>query len=231
MWYILFFLFVIICFIVGWYKLGTILLILTVSLIIAIIHSAKKEDKKREDKDKKMKESEAEREAELQNVIIPAYNNARSQLIDKYGNPAKVFVLEQYNLDKEIIAFEESKRIWICGKDFEMKSILSCTFTDDVKVVKGQIISTTKTKSGNMVKRAVVGDVLLGGAGAVIGGSTAKKSTITTQEDDKVYHDYTVVINVDSLSDPIIRVHLGSDGKTLNEIVGLMNVIIQRNRK
>jgi len=231
MWYILFFLFVIICFIVGWYTLGTILLILTVSLIIAIIHSAKKEDKKREDKDKKMKESEAEREAELQNVIIPAYNNARSQLIDKYGNPAKVFVLEQYNLDKEIIAFEESKRIWICGKDFEMKSILSCTFTDDVKVVKGQIISTTKTKSGNMVKRAVVGDVLLGGAGAVIGGSTAKKSTITTQEDDKVYHDYTVVINVDSLSDPIIRVHLGSDGKTLNEIVGLMNVIIQRNRK
>jgi Na+-transporting methylmalonyl-CoA/oxaloacetate decarboxylase gamma subunit len=231
MWYILFFLFVIICFIVGWYTLGTILLILTVSLIIAIIHSAKKEDKKREDKDKKMKESEAEREAELQNVIIPAYNNARSQLIDKYGNPAKVFVLEQYNLDKEIIAFEESKRIWICGKDFEMKSILSCTFTNDVKVVKGQIISTTKTKSGNMVKRAVVGDVLLGGAGAVIGGSTAKKSTITTQEDDKVYHDYTVVINVDSLSDPIIRVHLGSDGKTLNEIVGLMNVIIQRNRK
>ena len=109
-----------------------------------------------------------------------------------------------------------------------MKSILSCTFTDNQNVVKGQITSTTKTNTGNMVKRAVVGDVLLGGAGAIIGGSTASKSTITTQENDRVTHDYTIIINVDSLAEPIIRVHIGSDGKTVNEIVGLMNVIINR---
>lgn len=160
--------------------------------------------------------------------IIPAYNESRTELFNKYGNPTKVFVLEQYNLDKEIIAFEESKRIWICGNDLPMKSILNCTFTDNQKVIKGQITSTTKTNSGNMVKRAVVGDVLFGGAGAIIGGSTASKSTITTQEDDKVIHNYTIIINVDSLSDPIIRVNIGSDGRTVYEIVGLMNVIINR---
>lgn len=225
---LLFIFFIIICFIAGWYTLGTILVAGTVLIIIAVVISSQKDKEKRDERDRKAKEAKAKREEELQNVIMPAYNEARTQLIDKYGNPAKVFVLEQYNLDKEIIAFEESKRIWICGKDFQMKSILSCTFTDDKKIVKGQITSTTKTNNGNMVKRTVVGDVLLGGAGAVIGGSTASKSTITTQEDDKVYHDYTVVINVDSLSEPIIRVHVGSDGKTVNEIVGLMNVIINR---
>jgi hypothetical protein len=79
-----------------------------------------------------------------------------------------------------------------------------------------------------MVKRAVVGEVLIGGAGAIIGGSTASKTTISTQENDKVVHNYTIIVNVDSLSEPIIRVHIGTDGKTVNEIVGLMNVIINR---
>ena len=139
-----------------------------------------------------------------------------------------LFILEQYDLNKEIIAFEDSKRIWICGNDFPMKSILSCTFTDNKNVVKGQLTSTTTTNSGNMVKRAVVGDVLLGPAGAIIGGSTASKATITTQDSDKVVHDYTVILNVDSLSEPIIRVHIGSDENTVNEIVGLMNVVISR---
>ncbi|MBE9467761.1 MAG: hypothetical protein IMY72_05480 [Bacteroidetes bacterium] len=179
---------------------------------------------------KERQESKTKREEELKTIIIPAYNESRTKLINKHGEPTKVFVLEQYNLDKEIIAFEESKRIWICGKDLPMKSILSCKFNDYKRVVKGQITSTTKTKNGNMVKRAVVGDVLLGGAGAIIGGTTAGKSTVMKQNNDKVYHDYTVIINVDSLSEPIIRIHIGSDGKIVNEIVGLMNVIINRNR-
>jgi hypothetical protein len=226
---ILFFIiFIIVCFIEGWYTLGTILVLITVLLIISVIISSKKNKKKREEHERRSQELKAKREEELKTIIIPAYNESCTELINKYGNPTKVFVLEQYNIDKEIIAFEESKRIWICGKDFPMKSILSCTFTDDKKVVKGQITSTTKTNNKNMLKRAVVGDVLLGGAGAVIGGTSASKSTVTTQNDDKVYHDYTVIINVDSLSEPIIRVYIGSDGKTVNEIVGLMNVIINR---
>jgi len=225
---LLFIFFICICFIAGWNTLGTILVVATVVIIIVAIIFSEKDKEERNEREKKIKEAKAKRKQELQNVIIPAYNESRTELINKYGDPTKVFVLKQYSLDKEIIAFEESKRIWICGKNFQMKSILSCTFTDDKKVVKGQITSTTKANSGNMVKRAVVGDVLLGGAGAVIGGSTARKSTITTQDDDKVYHDYTVIINVDSLSEPIIRVHIGSDRKTLNEIVGLMNVIINR---
>ena len=80
-----------------------------------------------------------------------------------------------------------------------------------------------------MAGRAVVGGILTGGAGAVIGGATAKKTTVSKQSSDKVYHDYTILINVDSLSDPIIKIPMGSDGKTVNEIVAMMNVIIHRN--
>jgi len=222
--------FTVICFNEGWYVLGTILSLIPIGMVIAMIISGKKEKVEREKQQKINQELKAKQEEDLKTRIIPAYNRSRMRLINRNGNPTKVFLLGQYDLNKEIIAFEESKRIWICGNDFQMNSILSCTFTDEQKVDKGQITSTTKTNSGNMVKRAVVGDVLLGGAGAIIGGSTASKSTITTQENDKVVHDYTIIINVDSISEPIIRVHIGSDDKTVNDIVGLMNVIISRRR-
>ena len=81
-----------------------------------------------------------------------------------------------------------------------------------------------------MVKRAVIGDVLAGGAGAVIGGATASKTTVTTQGDDKIYHSYTVIINVNSLSDPIIRIPVKDEGRLVNEIIALMNVIINRRK-
>ena len=162
---------------------------------------------------------------------ISVYSASRKVLIDKYGEPTKTISLKASDLEQEIIAFEESKRIWICGKDFSMSDILGCSLEDNHKVIKGEITSTTQTKNGNMVKRAVVGNILLGGAGAVIGGSTAGKTTITTQGDDTVQHDYTVIINVDSLSNPILTIHVGRDGVLANEIVGLMNVIINRNKK
>ena len=162
---------------------------------------------------------------------ISVYSASRKVLIDKYGEPTKTISLKASDLKQEIIAFEASKRIWICGKDFSMSDILGCSLEDNHKVIKGEITSTTQTKNGNMVKRAVVGNILLGGAGAVIGGSTAGKTTITTQGDDTVQHDYTIVINVDSLSNPILRIHVGRDGVLANEIVGLMNVIVNRNKK
>lgn len=82
-----------------------------------------------------------------------------------------------------------------------------------------------------MIGRAVVGGVLAGGAGAVIGGTTAAKDTVTvaTHANDTVIHDYTVVINVNSFSNPVVRIPLGKD--KVNEIVGLMNVIINANNR
>lgn len=226
---LLFIFFIFICFIVGWTTLGVILIILAVVLIIFVIYSTQSENVKAAELKKRNQEAITQREENLQNVIIPAYNYSYAALLKKYGTPTKTISLALYDLTKDIIAFEGSNRIWICGNDLPMKNILSCTFIDDKKIVKGKITSTTQTKNGNMVKRAVVGDVLLGGAGAIIGGSTAAKSTITTQENDKVYHNYTVLVNVDSLSDPIIYIQVGDNGTKLNEIVGLFNVIVKRN--
>lgn len=223
--------FVAVCFIAEWYILGVLLIVIPLIILIISLVSSSNEREETIKRVERQKLRQKQKEEEFKNVTIPAYQNYRSELISKYGEPAKTIILKEYNLEQEIIAFEEFKIIWICGKDFPMKSILDCSLEDNQRVQKGEIISTTKTKGGNMVKRTVVGNVVLGGAGAVIGGATANKSTITTQGDDTVHHDYTVIINVDSLSEPIIRIPIGDKGVLANEIAGLMNVIINRNQR
>lgn len=80
-----------------------------------------------------------------------------------------------------------------------------------------------------MFKRAVVGDIVGGSAGAVIGGATAKKETTFTQQDDTIIHSYTIIINIKDLVKPVISINLGSNGITANEIEGLINAVISMN--
>lgn len=56
---------------------------------------------------------------------------------------------------------------------FSKSDIIECEVIED-----GQ--SITKSATSNMIKRAVVGDILLGPAGAIIGGVTARRSRVDT---------------------------------------------------
>ena len=219
---------------IGWTLLGVALAVFIIcgAMAFFIINSALKEtaEKRRQEDEKRKQEDEEKRKQkalETEQRTL-AYNAAKNELISKYGQPDKTIIFENLNLDKEIVAFGEANRVWILGRDLSMGDILSCSFNDDQQIEKGNISYETKTNTGNMAKRAIVGGVLTGGVGAAIGGATATKETTVKQANDKVIHDYTVIININSLSEPIIRIPLGADGAKANEIVGLMNVIISR---
>lgn len=228
--WILFLLFLcIISFMAGWTTLGWILVTVFVIFGIVLAWAIRDGNKKEEERKRKQEERKAQKQAEIERKT-PIYNAKKDELVSKYGQPDKTIILEELNFEKEIIAFGKVNRVWLLGRDLAMSDIISCTFDDNQRVEKGKVSYETKTRTGNMAKRAVVGGVLTGGVGAVIGGATAKKDTVVNQENDKIIHDYTIIINVNSLSDPIIRIPLGKDGTKVNEIVGLMNVIINRNR-
>ncbi|WP_373147708.1 hypothetical protein [Parabacteroides distasonis] len=195
--------------------------------ISGAIWQDKQKKKEREERKRKQEEKKAQKQAEIERKT-PIYNAKKDELVSKYGQPDKTIILEELNLEKEIIAFGKVNRIWLLGKDLPMSDILSCTFNDNQRVEKGSVSYETKTSTGNMAKRAIVGGVLTGGVGAVVGGATARKETTVKQDNDKVMHDYTVIININSLSEPIVKIPIGSDGAKVNEIVGLMNVIINR---
>ena len=197
---------------IGWTTLGWILVIGFAVLGVFLIYAYNDGKKKEEEREEKLRLEKARKQAEKEKQE-QIYNSEKEKLIEKYGEPDKTIVVEELNLSKEIIAFGKVNRIWLLGKDLPMGDIISCTFNDNQRIEKGKVSYETKTSTGNMAKRAVVGGVLLGGTGAVIGGATAKKNTVVNQENDKLIHDYTVIININSLSDPIIRIPLEKMGQ------------------
>lgn len=101
-------------------------------------------------------------------------------------------------------------------------------------------ITTTKTDTGDMVKRAIIGGVVAGGVGAVIGGITAQK----TQEQSEVQEladmmgnhiasipNYELTIELDDIITPTIKIPLEKDKKNAEELSEILNVIIKRNAK
>ncbi len=182
------------------------------------------------DEKKKREKAAADREARL---AREAEQKARfeewsSKYLAENGTPDKTIIVKP-NDEMEIIHVHENKKqVYLKGKMYNFKDFISVTFTDSPTTIKGKTTATTRSSTGSTVGRAIVGDVIAGPAGAIIGGTTGKKTTEFHHENDRVIHDYTVVVNINSISTPILRINTGADGKTTNEIVGLINVIIAR---
>lgn len=207
--------------IAGW--VWMIVIVIVVFFFIMMIEAIQEEEKRKEKKEQARLKREEKLKAQTEE-----YETLKQQFLTTNGTPDKTLVIDKLDLNSEIHVYESSKRVFIHGKEYAFKDVMSCTFSDNPRVIKGKITAITKSKNGSVIGRAIVGDVVAGPAGAIIGGTTAKKNTEFIQGNDKTVHDYTVIINMNSIVEPVIRIHTGEDGKLTNEIVGLMNVIISR---
>lgn len=189
----------------------------------------------------RIEKEEKEKQRLLQIEIIKnEHNKYVSKLVCKYGNRDKVIKLCTNNPDEifEIMVFSESKHIVIGDTEFLFQDIIDCTVNDNAKetetvqTYKGDSIASTKTNTGSMIGRSVVGGLLLGDVGAIIGGSTASKQTIiqhgtdTSIHNKHIEHDYTIAITVRDVANPVIYINVGSNTQLKDEISSLMKVII-----
>lgn len=171
--------------------------------------------------------------------IESAHDSYIDRLREKWGNCDKVLRLPSVDNDiNDILVFSESKHLVINKKEFMFSDILDCTVNDDIteretiQTFKGNSSATSKVDAGNMIGRSIVGGVLLGGVGAVIGGSTAKKQTIiehgtdTSIHNKEVEHNYTIAITVKDLANPVYYLNVGNDTILKDEIASLMKIII-----
>lgn len=137
-----------------------------------------------------------------------------------------------YDFGKHIFVFEKSQVVIIKSKEYKFSDILSCSLVDDVT---NETITTTtgksKTATGSMLGRAVVGGVLTGGLGAVAGAATAKRN-ITEDASSKTttVHDYFIYINTNNFQEPVISLRIGNDSGRAQRIIGVINVIMAKNK-
>ena len=232
--------------VVKWVVLG--LVILLVIYTVYRITKKKQEEKemmiaeyhKQIQIEENKKIAEQKRFKEQQQQSFNKQNNYVSTLVEKYGDCDKrIRLTPKESIDiAEIIVFSKSKHIIIDKKELLFSDILDCLVNDDIKervtvqTIRGNSIATSKANTKNMIGRAVVGGVLLGGAGTIIGGSTAKRNTViehgtdTSLHNKEIEHNYTVAVTVKDISNPVININVGSDTALKDEIVSLMKIII-----
>jgi uncharacterized membrane protein len=195
-----------------------------IALVFIVTFIVAWEQQKKQDKKDKLEKARAE---ESRKQKENEYNTWYENYTKQNGIPDKSIIVEPNDKTKVLLVHEKAKKIYICGETYNFSDIISCSFADNPKVIKGEIKAETKSNTGSTVGRAVVGDLIAGPTGAIIGGTTGKKTTTFYQGNDRTVHNFTVIININSISNPVI--HIGtSNGNIVNEIIGVINVIISR---
>jgi hypothetical protein len=129
-----------------------------------------------------------------------------------------------------IYVFESSSIIIINSIPYSFMDILSFNILESPSKTAINQIITTKTSTKSVIGRTVVGGLLLGGVGAIIGGTTAKKKTIIPGQNIKINCDYVVIITVNSLSSRNIKLEIGDKVEIVQEISSILSIICERNK-
>ena len=128
-----------------------------------------------------------------------------------------------------VVINDKTNKIFINSNEYNFDDILEFSVQDNSVTIHTGSTSTAKTNTRSMIGRAAVGGVLFGGAGAVIGGATAKRDIYNSGSSSSVNHDYSVIITVNNITHPNETVKLGDDEETLNKITSTLTIILHNN--
>lgn len=186
-------------------------------------------DKKiREDKIKAEKERKERRSEFLKSLSSQYGKNSTSFSFSKSNHNAKECEARVFEATKTIVVFKPISLEIVDIIPFS--SILDFSVDEDIKITGGNTATTTtKTSTGSMVKRGLVGGVLLGGVGALAGAATAKQSSQTIFDEKKEERRFSIPINIDSISSPIYTMYFGLDSNSCKRVAGMLTAIIRRN--
>lgn len=168
----------------------------------------------KEDKKKEQERIESERRY---------HEDKRDKLISLIGAPVTKIV--DCGPGKFVIVSEESAKIGIYENVYDFSQILNCDLIDDTERVISSMVKREGHDTGSVIGRTVVGKLFLGNAGAIVGGLTADKAATTSEQTIKDVHNYTVKIEIDSLSTPVIHIPVGDNAILADELYALLKVI------
>lgn len=205
-------------------------IVIVVSSGVIFLFSLISYELRKDDADKLKYEARKKEEEDWRKNVERNYKTELDVLVQQYGELTKNFNLGNMTKEDSICIFENTKNAWILGKVYSFDKIVDCSISDNNHIKKAEVIYKTSTSTGNMIGRAVVGGILTGGVGAVVGGATASKNTVAVPKgEDELIHDYTVILNVDDLSAPIIHIPCKTNAAMAEEIYAIFSLIIKRN--
>lgn len=137
---------------------------------------------------------------------------------------------------EEILANLTSELLIINGNLYHFEDILDCSLKvskeEDVQATEfSRAIYTTKTNTGSLIGRSLLGGAIAGPAGAIVGGMTATKTT-TTNDDftPKYVDDAFMTLTVNNITHPTEQIHIGSDRTEIANVESFFKIILSQEK-
>lgn len=129
-----------------------------------------------------------------------------------------------------VVFSKDKDKMWICELEYLPQEILSVEIDDISTTTQMSQEIKTKTSTGSMIGRGLVGGVLLGPAGAIIGGTTAKKNSIISEGEIITNYRYKLRIISSKIDHELIS-YESRNLDALRECQSLIMAFISRNRQ
>ena len=201
------------------FVLATIFYIFYIKIKEAIKEKKEKEEKlniRRREQENRQKKEDYQYECFLKEIT------------NKYGEITRTISYSTKKDDieyiQDIIAFEQPKKLFFGKDEYNFSDILSCTLYEENKQVP--VSHITRTSTGSMLGRAVIGGLTLGVAGAVVGAMTAKKETTSSQIEEVKNGNYIVKIGLRSIENPTKSLFFYNNKEKAEEVYSLIQAII-----
>lgn len=204
-------------------KITTLVVLVCILLLILLIvwNNKRKEPIRRAQEEAIAKAKKEQEEAKLKKE--QEWKNLLDKRAEIYGNLTKHIAVNYNEKESDIYVYEESKTIFILGKQYTFSDILSCRIETICKRGKPTSYTTTTTPDkGEMALQQ-----LLYGSGQKYNVKSHSETHVKTTPDTYIYKVY---IGVKSISEPQIVITKYLSDKA-NEINSLINVIIDSNKQ
>lgn len=173
---------------------------------------------------------------------------------EKYGNSDKIIETFYNTMDHGYWDLINECRLYIEAKQLVITTPLVSYSIPFARIIGYDIIDVngnrstplitasttiTKTDTGDMIKRAIIGGAVAGGVGAVVGAATAKKTTTSKLSKIDEYRNLirmntnstnlALIIKTDDISSPTLEIPFDMFRKEAEELAASINVIITQN--
>lgn len=195
-----------------------VIIILVILLVICAFVKVKMNEQKHQENQERIKEKKKRQEAIF------------STQKEKYGEPEHVVMMGSY--EHSLIAFSEAKQLYYNLDYYPYESLSSCSLeVESYSKIIGKQTSVSKSDTGSLLGRAVVGNMIAGPTGAIIGGVTGKKTTTTSNNLRTVtMHNYYVHVKTSDSKHPSFTIDCSFLGREkAEEVERIINDIISRN--
>lgn len=155
------------------------------------------------------------------------FNGWIKSMKNQYGEIEVMIPIAPSDPQRTVLIFKEKQEIYFSPSWLKFSDIISSQVVDNPKIKEGTVVAVTQSDLWTDVKRSAMQQSFGKTVGTWIAGPE-KHTTEYIKEPDKIFHNYSVIINTLNISRPIFEIHVGDDERTARQINATINAIIAR---